>query len=240
MWHRRRWPCPSSFGRWTHGRRDRRHRPWHGSRRRPVVLTWNVAAEVVAQQREFAATGGTFYAPLPTRTRSGRELRSVGTGWPAPRDLDAFLRTIQYATGLEQEQMPAEPKPELTSATLAQRGSPGGRQGRSHPTLGSSLEGRALGMGDRITRRGGLVLHRRSARAAAPRCVDFGRLLGSNTGGNSRPSRCQAARDGPGAAGSIVARAAPQRSEAGHRERQRGRDSGRGADDFAARSRSRW
>jgi hypothetical protein len=28
-------------------------------------LAWNFATEIIAQQRDFAAAGGTFYVPLP-------------------------------------------------------------------------------------------------------------------------------------------------------------------------------
>ena len=31
-----------------------------------LLLAWNFADEIVAQQREFAAGGGTFYVPVPT------------------------------------------------------------------------------------------------------------------------------------------------------------------------------
>ena len=35
-----------------------------------LLLAWNFADEIVAQQREFAAAGGTFYVPVPIPARS--------------------------------------------------------------------------------------------------------------------------------------------------------------------------
>ena len=40
--------------------------------RRPddlLILAWNFADEIVSQQREFAAAGGSFYVPVPSPRR---------------------------------------------------------------------------------------------------------------------------------------------------------------------------